>query len=71
MSRLSHSEIILHAALNDLQRNWAATAEGWHDAARAEFEAVHLRELFLTAKVAADAMGEISRLLEQAVRECN
>jgi hypothetical protein len=37
MSRLSHSEIILSAALKDLQRAWAETAEGWQDVARAEF----------------------------------
>ena len=70
MSRLSHSEIILAAALKDLQRSWAETAAGWHDAARAELEAAHLRELMMAAKTAADAMGEISRLLDQAVREC-
>jgi hypothetical protein len=70
MSRLSHSELILAAAYKDLQHNWAETAEGWHDAARAEFEAIHLRELLLATKTAADAMGEISRLLDQAVREC-
>lgn len=71
MSRLSHSELILTAAFKDLQRSWADTAAGWHDKARAEFEAQNLRELLMATKTAADAMGEISRLLEQASRECS
>lgn len=70
MSRLSHSEIILASAVRDLQRNWAETAAGWRDAARADFEKTYLNELLPAAKTAADAMGEITRLLEEAVREC-
>jgi hypothetical protein len=70
MSRIGHHEIVLEAAIKDLQRDWAVTAENWRDAAREEFEEVYLGQLVAAAKAAAGAMGEVSRLLDQAVREC-
>jgi len=70
MSGVGHNEIILATAIKDLQRDWAATAEGWQDSAREEFEKAFLLELLNAAKTAAGAMGEISRLMDQATREC-
>ncbi|HOX07425.1 MAG TPA: hypothetical protein PK280_13565 [Planctomycetota bacterium] len=71
MARISHNEIIIASAVKDLQRDWAATAEGWHDSAREEFEEEYIRRLVAAARTAEGAMGEISRLMEQAVRECS
>jgi hypothetical protein len=71
VSRIGHHEIVLATALKDLQRDWAIAAEGWKDSAREEFEEAYLGKLIATAKTAAGAMGEISRLMEQAVRECS
>lgn len=70
MPGIGHHEIILSTALKEIQREWAATAEGWQDSARKEFEDACLLRLLAAAKTAAGAMGEISRLMEQAVREC-
>jgi hypothetical protein len=71
MSRISHSEVQLASALKDLQRDWALTADGWSDEARTDFEEKFLRQLISATKTAADAMGEISRLMDRAVRECS
>ena len=71
MSQIGHNEIILASAIKDLQRDWAVTAEGWRDAARDEFEENFLKGLLSAAKTAAGAMGEISRVMDQAARECS
>jgi len=71
VSRIGHNEIILATAVKDLQRDWAVTAEGWRDQARDEFEEAFLRPLVAAARTAEGAMGEISRLMDQAVRECS
>ena len=71
MSQIGHNEIILAAAIKDLRRDWAATADGWRDVARQEFEEEYLERLLSAAKAAAGAMSEISRLMDQAVRECS
>ena len=70
MSQIGHNEIILASAIKDLHRDWAVTAEGWRDVARAEFEKDFVEVLLSAAKTAAGAMSEISRLMDQAVREC-
>ena len=71
MSRIGHHEIGLEAAVKDLQRDWAATAENWRDVARQEFEEAYLGQLIVAAKAAAGSRGGVSRLLDQAVRECS
>jgi hypothetical protein len=71
VSRIGHNEIIVASALKDLQRDWAITAESWKDSAREEFEEAFLSKLISATKTAAGAMGEISRLMDQAVRECS
>jgi hypothetical protein len=71
MSRIGHNEVILASAIKDLNRDWATTVESWQDLARQEFEEAFLQELLAAAKTAAGAMGEISRLMDQAVQECS
>ena len=70
MVRLSGCEEILAGALSDLDKKWQATAEGWRDKARAEFEKEHLEELQATVKKAQHAMAAMDELLRQVMREC-
>jgi hypothetical protein len=71
MHALSHSEILLGKAAKDLKTNWATATASWQDQARQEFEKTCIDELLPAVKSAINAMNEVNRLLEQAVRECS
>jgi len=68
--RLSHSEVLLSAAVRDLQRGWQETSSSWRDRARAEFEKEYIDEILPAVKAALGAMNEVNRLLGQAIKEC-
>ena len=67
----NNSDAQLMSALNDLERDWAITAETWRDKARADFEKAYVEELSTTVRRAVNDIGEIKQLLRKAVRDCS
>ena len=70
-SRVSGCETSLARALTELNRSWEATAWGWRDAVREEFERKYLADIGPTVKAAQTAMKAVDDLLRQAIRECS
>ncbi|MCK6474770.1 MAG: hypothetical protein L6R28_23875 [Planctomycetes bacterium] len=64
-------DMMFVSAVKDLSRDWEATAAGWHDQARNDFEKEYVGELLSSARGAASAMSQISRLLQQAIKDCS
>jgi uncharacterized protein with NAD-binding domain and iron-sulfur cluster len=64
------NEAILARALDDLNRQWEATAFYWRDKARDEFERTYLQDLRTAVLGAQRAISAIGRILEQAISEC-
>ena len=71
MHGLNSSDRLVINALKDLQRQWEETAAQWRDQARADFEKDYIQDLQPLAKSAIAAMGEIDRMLKQAMQECS
>lgn len=67
----SGSDRQLINALKELLRHWEETSSSWRDQARAGFEKEYIQELVPVAHAALSAMGEINRLLQQAIHECS
>lgn len=70
MKSLSRSDILLKKALEDLLRRWNATETHWRDKARKTFDTDCIQPLETTVKSAANAMTEITLLLDKAMKEC-
>lgn len=68
--RLSRADLPLGHALKDVTQQWAETSPYWKDEARAAFQKAFIDELFLSARGALSAMGELQRSLGQIVQEC-
>jgi hypothetical protein len=68
---LSGSETILAKAMEDMEKNFAATSSVWRDHARDEFEKIHLDEMRESVRNARYAMRNIEELLRQVVKECS
>jgi uncharacterized protein YukE len=71
MRGMSNSDRQVISALKDFQRQWEETSALWHDQARADFEKEYIQELLPAAKTAVAAMGELDRLLKQAIQDCS
>lgn len=71
MSGPGADEEVIDRALRDLREAFAATADGWRDAAREEFDRDHLRDLEWRAKHASRSLGELTQLCAEAVRRCS
>ena len=71
MHALSNSDRQLINALKEMHRQWEETASSWRDQARADFDKEFIQELGPVAKASIAAIGEIDRLLKQAIQECS
>jgi hypothetical protein len=71
MFRQSGSEGILAKALDDLEKKWAITADGWRDKAREDFDLEHLEEMRRVVKMARSAMRNVDELISQVSKECS
>jgi hypothetical protein len=71
MRRVSHPELRLTSARSDFQKAWRASAAGWRDGARAQFEKEYIDELMVTARTTATAMAELTNLLKRVMRQCS
>ncbi len=69
-ARISRADLPLSHALKDITRQWAETSPYWRDEARAAFQKAFIDGLFLSARGAQSAMGEIQRSLGQIIQEC-
>ncbi len=69
MHALSNSDRQIITALKDLQRQWEEASSSWRDQARTDFEKEFIEELMPVAKASIAAIGEIDRLLKQAIHE--
>ena len=71
MTGLNDNDAVLHDAAKKMRAEWERTLEVWNDKARAHFEKDFLNELDPAVKGAENALAEIRRLLEQAIKECS
>ena len=71
MPNFSGDEALIERALKDLQTAWAATADGWRDQARSDFEREHLVEIEDRLREAARAMRQIQTILREAITACS
>ncbi len=71
MSATEGNAAAMLGALKDLRAYWERTASVWRDAARAQFERDHLRELVESTRTAATAVGQIEVLLSQIRKDCS
>ena len=69
--RIIHDEAVLTKTVRELETHWEITGAQWHDRARSDFERTFLADLIPEIRDAADAIAQISRLLQKAVRECS
>lgn len=68
--RINRADLPFGNALKEVTRQWAETSPYWRDEARAAFQKAFIEELFLSARGAQSAMGEIQRALGQIIQEC-
>lgn len=71
MPRISHTEVTLQSALNDLQRDWEIARADWRDRAKERFAEEYIEELSVGGRAAVRAMTEVTLLLQKVVRECS
>lgn len=71
MPRISHAEVTLMSALNDLQRDWDIARADWRDQAKEQFAEEYIEELQAGGRAAVRAMTEVTLLLRKVVRECS
>ena len=62
---------LIEKTLKDLQTAWAATADGWRDQARPNFEREHLDEIEARLREAGRAMRQIQTILREAITACS
>ena len=70
MTSPTADEGTLDRAVRELLEAWAATGNGWRDAARSEFEREHLDMIVWRGRQGMKALGELSALCTEAVRRC-
>lgn len=70
MVQIHHEEAILMKAVHDLEMHWEMTAGSWRDKARSGFSKKYLDSVIPEVKRASDAIAQINRLLDKAIREC-
>ncbi len=70
MSASSADEATLDRAARELLEAWAATGDGWRDAARAEFQHDHLDGIAWRSRLGMKELSELSALCADAVRRC-
>ena len=71
MLRFSDSGAMLHAAMEEMLRNWDRTASVWRDEARRDFEEHYLEELRPGVTAACNSMKNIHALLRKVRSECS
>ena len=71
MPKLSGDEAVIERAVKDLQAAWSATADGWRDQARPDFEHQHLVEIEVRLREAGRAMRQIHAILREAITACS
>ena len=69
--RISRADLPFGNALKEITRQWSETSPYWRDDARAAFQKAFIDELFLSARGALSAMGEVQRSLGEIIRECS
>ena len=71
MLRQSGNDSMLARAMEDLEKKWNITADGWRDKAREDFETEHLEEMRKAVRMARSAMRNVDELIAQVARECS
>jgi hypothetical protein len=71
MPNFSGDEALIEKTIKDLHAAWAATADGWRDQARPDFEREHLDEIEARLREAGRAMLQIQTILREAVTACS
>ncbi len=69
--RMAGNESMLAKALEDLEKKWAITADGWRDQAREEFDLQYLEQMRHAVRTARSAIRNVDELMAQVVRECS
>jgi hypothetical protein len=70
VSSLSDGAAQLRAAIDLLERHWAATEDHWDDVVRARFEAERLDPLRKQLALTLDAIQQTADVLNSARRQC-
>ncbi|MBI2921024.1 MAG: hypothetical protein HYY18_08075 [Planctomycetes bacterium] len=65
------NDVILTKAMKDLMAQWERSGVHWHDAARADFERDHLRDLAPSVLAAATAIQKIEEIVRRVRKECS
>lgn len=69
--RTSGNEAMLAQALDELEKKWRITADGWRDQAREQFDVEHLEEMRRAVRTARSAVRNVDELIAQVVKECS
>ena len=71
MMGFSSDEAVLAEAAKKMWAEWELSGALWDDKARADFEKDYLEELRPAVQGALQSLGQVRRLMEQAIRECS
>ena len=69
--RMAGNESMLAKAMEDLEKKWAITADGWRDQARTDFDEQHLEPMRHAVRTARSAIRNVDELMAKVVRDCS